>query len=109
MDRLTQELKSTRGFLRGTQTTFQESESRSDESLEEICQRSTPPILGDAQIHHPVTLLEDVGDLAKGHELMEDTPIFAPREVDLHVKVDPVVCPGSMMQHECTRDNVSIP
>jgi hypothetical protein len=31
MDRLTQELESTRGFLRGTQTTLQESESRSDE------------------------------------------------------------------------------
>ena len=31
-----QELESTRGFLRGTQATPQESESRSDESLEEI-------------------------------------------------------------------------
>jgi hypothetical protein len=42
VDRLTQELESTRGFLRGTQTTLQESESRSNESLEEIRQRSTP-------------------------------------------------------------------
>jgi hypothetical protein len=36
VDRLTQELESTRGFLRGTQTALQESRSRSDESLEEI-------------------------------------------------------------------------
>jgi hypothetical protein len=41
MDRLTQELDSTRGFLRGTQTTVQESESRSDGSLEDIHHRST--------------------------------------------------------------------
>ena len=38
---LTQELESTRGFLRGTQTTLQESESRSEELLEKILQRST--------------------------------------------------------------------
>jgi hypothetical protein len=36
VDRLTHELESTRGLLRGTQTTLQESESRSDELLEEI-------------------------------------------------------------------------
>jgi hypothetical protein len=34
VDRLTQELDNTQGFLRGTQTTLQESESRSDELLE---------------------------------------------------------------------------
>jgi hypothetical protein len=55
VDRLTQELESTQGFLRGTQTTLQESESRSDEPLEEIRQRSTS-----------VTLLGDVGDLVRG-------------------------------------------
>jgi hypothetical protein len=109
MDRLTQELESTRGFLRGTQTTLQESESRSDESLEEIRQRSTSSILVDTQIYHSVTLLEDVGDLAEEHQLMEDTSICVPRAVDLHVEVDPAVCPGSMMQHESTGDDMSMP
>jgi hypothetical protein len=47
VDRLTQELDSTQGFFIGTQTSLQESESRSDESLEEICQRSTSSILVD--------------------------------------------------------------
>jgi hypothetical protein len=36
VDRLTRELESTQGLLRGTQTTLQELESRSDGSLEEI-------------------------------------------------------------------------
>jgi hypothetical protein len=45
VDRLTHELESTRGFLRGTQTTLQESESRSEELLEEIRRRSTTSIL----------------------------------------------------------------
>ena len=40
VDRLTRELESTRGFLRGTQTTLQESDSISDGSLEEIRHRS---------------------------------------------------------------------
>jgi hypothetical protein len=57
MDRLTQELESTRGFLRGTQTTLQESESRSDESLEEICQRSTSSVLVDTHMYQSVTLI----------------------------------------------------
>jgi hypothetical protein len=47
MVRLTQELESTRGFLRGTQTALLESESRSDESLKEIHQRSTSSVLVD--------------------------------------------------------------
>jgi hypothetical protein len=47
MDRLTQELENTRGLLRGTQTTLQESEFRSNESLEEIRQRSTSSALVD--------------------------------------------------------------
>jgi hypothetical protein len=54
-------------------------------------------------------LIEDVGDLAKEHQLMEDTSICVLRAIDLHVEVDPVVCPGSMMQHESTRDNMSMP
>ena len=45
MDRLTLELESTRGFLTGTQTTLQESESRSDEPLDEIFHRFTSSIL----------------------------------------------------------------
>jgi hypothetical protein len=56
-----------------------------------------------------VTLVEDVGDLAKEHQLMEDTSICVPRAVDLHVEVDPTVFPGSMMQHESTRDDMSMP
>jgi hypothetical protein len=65
MDRLTQELESTQGFLRGTQTTLQESKSRSDESLEEIRQRSTSSVLVDTQMYQSVTLIEDVSDLAE--------------------------------------------
>jgi hypothetical protein len=109
MDRLTQELESTRGFLRGTQTSLQESESGSDESLEEIRQRSTSSVLVDTQMYQSVTLIEDVGDLTEGHQLMEDTSICVPRAVDLHVEVDPAVCPGSMMQHESTGDDMSMP
>jgi hypothetical protein len=109
MDRLTQELESTRGFLRGTQITLQESESRSEESLEEIRQRSTSSILVDNQMYQSVTLIEDVGDLAEEHQLMEDTSIWVPRAVDLHVEGDPTVCPGSMMQHESTGDDMSMP
>ena len=67
VDRLTQELESTRGFLRGTQTTLQESESRTYESLEEIPQRSTSSVLLDTQMYHSVTLIEDVYDLAEEH------------------------------------------
>jgi hypothetical protein len=67
MDRLTEELESTRGFLRGTQTALQESESRIDESLEEIHQRSTSSVLVDTQMYQPVMLTEDVDDLAEEH------------------------------------------
>jgi hypothetical protein len=109
VDRLTQELESTRGFLRGTQTALQESESRSDESLEEIRQRSTSSVLVDTQMYQSVTLIEDVGDLAEEHQLMEDTSIGVPREVDLHIEVDPAVRPGSVMQHESTGDDMSMP
>jgi hypothetical protein len=104
VDRLTQELESTRGFLRSPQTTLQESKSRSDESLEEICQRSTSSVLVDTQIYHSVTLLGDVDDLAEEHQMMDDTSISLLRAVGLHVDVDPVVRPGSMRQHESTGD-----
>jgi hypothetical protein len=88
MGRLTQKLESTRGFLRGTQTTLQESESRSEELLEEIRQRSTSSILVDTMIYPSVTWIEDVGGLAEEHQLMEDTSICVPRVVDLNVEVD---------------------
>jgi hypothetical protein len=39
---------------------------------------------------------------------MEDTSIGVPREVDLHVEVDPAVRPGSMMHHESTGDDMSM-
>jgi hypothetical protein len=89
MDRLTQKLESTRGFLRGTQTTLQESESRSEEPPEEIFQRSTLVVLVDTQMYHLVTLLEDVSDLAEEHQLMEDSSICILKAVDLHVEVNP--------------------
>jgi hypothetical protein len=60
------------------------------------------------QIYHSVTLLGDVGDLAEEHQLMEDTSICVLRAVDLHVEVDPVVRPGSMIQHESTVDDMSM-
>jgi hypothetical protein len=65
VDRLTQELEITRGFLRGTQITIQESESRSDKPLEEISQRSTSSVLVGTQIYHSITLLGDVGVIAE--------------------------------------------
>ena len=51
----------------------------------------------------------DVGDLVEEHQLMGDTFVCVPREVDLHVEVDPAICPGSMMQHESTGDDMSMP
>jgi hypothetical protein len=100
VDRLTHELESTRGFLRGTQTTLQESESRSDELLEEIRQRSTSSILVDTLIYPSVTWLEDVGGLEEEHQLMGDTSICVLGVVDLHIGIDPAVHPRSVMQHE---------
>jgi hypothetical protein len=62
----------------------------------------------DTQIYHSVTLLGDFGDLEEEHQLMGDTSIGVPGEVDLHVEVDPAVRLGSMMQHESTRDDMSM-
>jgi hypothetical protein len=109
MDRLTQELESTRRFLRGTQTTLQELESRTYESPEEIHQRSTSSILVDIQMYQSITLIEDVDDLAEKHQLMGDTSISVLGMVDLHVEVDPATHPGSMMRHESTGDDMSMP
>jgi hypothetical protein len=108
MDRLTQELESTRGFLRGTQVAPQESESRSDESLQEIHQRSTSSISVDTQMYQSVTLIEDVDDLAEEHQLMGDTSISILGVVDLHVEVEPATHPRSMMRHESTGDDMSM-
>jgi hypothetical protein len=108
MDRLTQELESTRGFLRGTQTALQESESISDGSLEEIRQRSTSSVLVDSQMYQPVTLTEDVDDLAEEHQLLGDTSICVLGVVDLHIEIDPATCPGSVMQHDFAGDDRSI-
>jgi hypothetical protein len=106
MDRLSQDLESTWGLLRGTQTALQELESGSVESLEEVCQRSTSSVLEDTQIYHSVTMLGDVDDLAEEHQMMDDTSIHVLKAVDLHVEVDPAVCPGYMMQHESAGDNM---
>ena len=72
MDRLTHELESTQGLLKGTQVALQESDSKSEELLEEIRQRSTTSILAESRIHPSATLLEDVGGLAEEHQLMEE-------------------------------------
>jgi hypothetical protein len=63
----------------------------------------------DSQVCPSVTWLEDVGGLAEEHQWMEDPSICVPRVVDLQTEVDPVVCPGSMMQHEYTGDDMSMP
>jgi hypothetical protein len=94
--------------LRGTQTALQESESRTDESLEEIHQGSTSSVLVDTQMYQSVTLTEDVDDLAEEHQLMGDTSIYVLGVVDLHIEIDPVVRPGSVMQHEFAGDDRSM-
>jgi hypothetical protein len=45
---------------------------------------------------------------SRARNSFEDTSICVPRAVDLHVEVDPVVHPGSMMQHEYTGDDMSM-
>jgi hypothetical protein len=140
VDRLTHELESTRGFLRGTPIALRESEFRS----EKIRQRSTTSILVGSQVYPSVTLLGVVDDWEEEYPLIEeheeypgslmsmesydleadelpstsifetvkhshmhgdsrakdnfeDTSICVPRVVELHVEVDIVVHPGSMM------------
>jgi hypothetical protein len=56
VDRLTHELVRTQRFLEGTQKTLQESESRSEELLEETGQKSTTPISAESQIYRSATL-----------------------------------------------------
>jgi hypothetical protein len=54
-------------------------------------------------------MLGDVDDLAEENQMMDDTSIHVLRVVDLHVEVDPAVCPGYMMQHESAGDNMGRP
>jgi hypothetical protein len=72
MDRLTHELVRTQGFLKGTQTTLQESESILEELLEEASQGSTTSISIESQIYTSAISLEDVGGLIEEHQLMEE-------------------------------------
>jgi hypothetical protein len=109
MDQLTQELESTQRFLRSTQTTLQESKSRTNESLEEIHQRSTSYVLVDTQMYQSVTLTKDVDDPTEEHQLMGDTSICVSGVVDLHIEIDLAVCPGSVMQQEFAGDDRSMP
>jgi hypothetical protein len=108
MDRLSQELESTQGLLRGAQTALQESESRTYESPEEIHQRSTSSILVDTHMYQSVMLTEDVDDLVEEHQLMGDTPIYVLGVVDLHIEIDLAIRPGSVMQHEFAGDDMSM-
>jgi hypothetical protein len=50
-------------------------------------------------MYQSVTLTEDVDALAEEHQLMGDTSICVLGVVDLHIEIDPVICPGSVMQH----------
>jgi hypothetical protein len=120
VDRLTRELMSTGGFLEGTQTTLQESESRLDELLEETSQRYTISISAESQICSSVTLLEDIWvsqgppfmgssetishththEDSKARASYEDAFICVPRLVDIHTEVDPAVHLGHMMMRE---------
>jgi hypothetical protein len=45
---------------------------------------------------------------SRARDNFEDTSICVSRVVDLHVEVDLVVHPGSMMQHEYTKDDMSM-
>jgi hypothetical protein len=108
MDRLTEELERTQELLKGTQTALQESESRKDESLEEIHQRSTSSVLVDTQMYQPVMLIEDVDDLAEENQLMGNTSICVLGVIDLHIEIDPAACPRLMIQHESIGDDMSM-
>ena len=60
-------------------------------------------------MYQSVTLTKDVDDLAEKHQLMGDTSISALGVVDLHIAIDLVVHPGSVMQHEFAGDDRCIP
>jgi hypothetical protein len=128
VDRLTHELVSTQGFLEGTQTTLQESESRLEELLEEIGQRYTISISAESQIYLSVTLLEDVW-VAQGPPFMgssetfghththgdsrargsyEETFICVPGLVDIHGEVDPIVHLRHMMMRDSSQEHAEV-
>jgi len=65
VDRFTDELVSTRGFLEGAQTTLQESRSILEELLEETSQGSTTSISTERQIFTSATSSEDVSGLVE--------------------------------------------
>jgi hypothetical protein len=46
---------------------------------------------------------------SRARDSFEDTSICVPRAVDLYVEGDPIVHPGSTMQHEYTGDDRSMP
>jgi hypothetical protein len=120
VDQLTRELVGTQGFLEGTHTTLQVSESRLDELLEETGQRYTISILVESQICSLVTLLEDIrvsqeppfmgisetidhththeDSIARGN--YEDAFVCVPGLVDIHTEVDSTVNLGHMMMRE---------
>jgi hypothetical protein len=60
-------------------------------------------------MYQSVTLTKDVDDLVEEHQSMGDTSICVLGVVDLHIEIDPAVCPGSVMQHEFARDDMSMP
>jgi hypothetical protein len=59
-------------------------------------------------MYQSVTWLKDVVGLAEEHQLMGDASISVLGVVDLHVEVDPIAHPGSMMQHESMGDDMSM-
>jgi hypothetical protein len=114
VDRLTHELVNTQGFLKGTQTTLQESESELEELLEEASHGSTTSISAKSQIYTSATLLEDVGSLIKECQLMEEHEGYPgslmimercdPETLeDVHVSQGPPFMRGSeTVGHTCT-------
>jgi hypothetical protein len=56
-----------------------------------------------------VTLKEDVDDRGEEHQLMGDTSICVLGVVELHIEIDPTICPGSVMHHEFAGDDMSMP
>jgi hypothetical protein len=60
-------------------------------------------------MYQSITLTEDVDDPAEEHQLMGDTSICVLGVVDLHIEIDPVICPGSMMQHEFAGNDKCMP
>jgi hypothetical protein len=120
VDQLTHELVSTRGFLKGTQTALQESESKLEDLLEETGQRYTISIPAKSQVCFSVKLVEDVR-VSQGPPFMdssetvghththensrakgsyEDTFICVLRLAYINTEDNPAVHLGHMMMRE---------